>query len=582
MLVFDDRSQLCRGHDLWSDLCAETHPTDRLINFGIIESAIADALCPERDDWHPLLVRLRRVAEHLGAEAAAQWNGLNDVRERAGREATREIATLHDERWPDVRVKMPEGYAYYALYPETYADAAARWADAARPVRVVCLGLRSIGTSLSAIVAGALRLRNIDVATWTLRPRGHPFERRVDLSPELVAALQPAASTVLIVDEGPGLSGSSMTGAAAAVSALGVTDDRIVFMPSWDPAPDRFVSRTAAARWHRHARVVPAFDAMRAVLAREHVVPANAVEISAGRWRAWLDLPQPWPAAHPQHERRKFVSIVPRGTSAGSEQAIARFAGLGRHGRESCRRAGLLADAGWSAAPLAFDRGFLTLTVAEGHPMRAAAASGDFVQHAARYLAWLRTHASAGDTACTTALAEMLRVNTREALGDEYLAAADALSRQAAAFDEPETRVDGRLMPHEWIATPHGWLKTDALDHHRDHFFPGCADVAWDIAGLAAEFDLDRQAIALALAEYVRRTGDRAIGRRLPFYSAAYLAFRVGYSAMAAETLAGTAEGPRFQALDERYRALLRATLASARTQDAGCSTGSGPAPSAR
>jgi len=67
---------------------------------------------------------------------------------------------LHDLRsTPDftVRVKVPEGFAFYTLYPEQYCAAASRWCDehATSARRVLVVGVRSIGTSLSALVADA-------------------------------------------------------------------------------------------------------------------------------------------------------------------------------------------------------------------------------------------------------------------------------------------------------------------------------------------------------------------------------------------------------------------------------------------
>ena len=103
----------------------------------------------------------------------------------------------------------------------------------------------------------------------------------------------------------------------------------------------------------------------------------------------------------------------------------------------------------------------------------------------------------------------------------------------------PEARpvaLDARMMPHEWLQTSRGWLKADALEHHDDHFYPGPQDIAWDLAGFSIEFDLDRTGEHYLLERFTRLSGDRAAAR-LPFYRAAYLAFRLGYTAMAGEPL---------------------------------------------
>lgn len=581
MIVYDDRGRTSTGHDAWRDAhlrvarsdaeCTPDTLTAALIAFGELESGVADALCPARDDWQPLLARLREISETLGAACAAAAEDDTPHARGLARTAVVTSEALAAIDWPPVRLRTPEGYAYYGLYPEAYADAVVRWAADVRPERVVCLGLRSIGTSLSAMAAGALRRHGFNVRSWTVRPRGHPFDRRVVLAPDLLSRLALWESTVLVVDEGPGLSGSSLTGAAAAIAAAGVPDERILFVPAWRPEAERFVSSAAAARWARHGAIVPAFDIVRRALVCAGVVPADATEISAGEWRRRLHLAPPWPAAHPQHERRKFL-FQTNGVRPPANLAIARFAGLGRYGEETARRAAALSAAGWTTPPVRFARGFLAQEFAAGEPVDASRVTEAFVRHASRYVAWLRRHASCSDAAPVERLAEMLVCNTQETLGREWIQAAETLARDASRFDEPATAVDGRLQPHEWIATRAGWIKTDALDHHRDHFFPGPVDAAWDVAGLAIELTagtpcgpLANDVARFVLDEYVRVSGDTRLAARLPFYTAAYCAFRSGYCSLAAGTLRGTGDAPRFDALAAAYRRRLQATLTSAR-----------------
>jgi hypothetical protein len=159
----------------------------------------------------------------------------------------------------------------------------------------------------------------------------------------------------------------------------------------------------------------------------------------------------------------------------------------------------------------------------------------------ARYLAHLRTDFEAPRGVPFEELVEMIRINTGYEVPGEL---------GAIVCDAPAVAVDGRMMPHEWIMTAGGYLKADAIDHHDDHFFPGCQDIAWDIAGAAIEFAMD----AAPLAErYAALTGDRAIARRLPFYIRAYSAWRLGYVTLARTAIAGTADAARFERLAARY-----------------------------
>jgi hypothetical protein len=108
------------------------------------------------------------------------------------------------------------------------------------------------------------------------------------------------------------------------------------------------------------------------------------------------------------------------------------------------------------------------------------------------------------------------------------------------------------MLPHEWILCTDGrWIKVDALDHHDDHLFPGCQDIAWDIAGAAVEFGIPAVAITSRL------TPEPDLEERVAFYTHAYLAYRIGYCDMAAQALAGSEDGRRFAALKKRYTAAL-------------------------
>src|SRR5690349_8959561 len=60
----------------------------------------------------------------------------------------------HDGELPQrIELRLPEGFAFYAVYPEAYVEAARRL-KLSGPPRVI--GIRSIGTTLGAIVAAAL------------------------------------------------------------------------------------------------------------------------------------------------------------------------------------------------------------------------------------------------------------------------------------------------------------------------------------------------------------------------------------------------------------------------------------------
>lgn len=526
---------------------ADQHDRTRvLIDVGMIEAALTDIAMPEADDVPERTANLRDASLAAGRLFCGSDDG----------QALQ--AALHRlERQPlpgELELRTPEGYAYYALDPRSYADAARAFDAGAVPGRVVCIGLRSIGTSLSAVVTATLAAAGRPVESLTLRPRGHPFARR----PETTRALrrwlaERAGAMFLIVDEGPGQSGSSFCGTAAFLCELGVPDEQIAFFPSHRPDPASFVSAAARERWQHHAAWhVP-------LVACDVAGVPGSRELSGGAWRGLLyPVGTPWPAVLPWQERRKFLS-------PGPEPVLHKFVGLGRFGDRALARASALAAAGLTSQPSGLRDGFLAQMFVPGRPLRRNEGEGAFLRWAARHLGHLAAHAATGEPARPDALLPMARVNIEEALG---LDAAAALELHAATLPPaPAVELDGRVLPHEWLRTATGFLKTDANDHHADHGFPGPADIAWDVAAVGVEFDLTpamhREFVAAAAAA-VR---DQALAARLTFYEAAYLAYRTGCAAAASESLGSGPEGSRMRRALARYRALLE--TAAARLQAA-------------
>src|SRR5579859_3218586 len=239
-------------------------------------------------------------------------------------------------------VSKPEGFAYYALHPLDYALLANSFCNGIHQAAVI--GLRSIGTTLSAVVTAALRGRGIFAERITTRPQGHPFDRQCRFSeaqlPWLRSHLQ-AAAHFFVVDEGPGLSGSSLLSVAEALVAAGVPSARITLFCSHQPDPERLRARDAARRWRSfHSEGIP-FGTRK---------PADADQwLGVGLWRGYLlpatDLPEvEWPASWTHVERAKYLSR--------DGSALCKFEGLGQIGREVVSRSQQLADAGFGPRPL--------------------------------------------------------------------------------------------------------------------------------------------------------------------------------------------------------------------------------------
>jgi hypothetical protein len=524
-----------------------------LVEFGEIEAALCDRLMLSADGDTPEARALRRVALGIGHLLRCAWHGIP-------------AQTCELPKWMDalpwearvpsapLRVKVPEGFAFYGLYPETYLEAAERFARSTRPGTAICIGLRSIGTALSAVVAAVLEAADWRVLTYTIRPRGEPFARRPVLAPSLKRALQRHCDDfALIVDEGPGLSGSSLAGTAETLRELGYRDHRIVLLPSWDPEPSRLSSNAASARWGLHTRYVGDFEENWLDSGRLGETSLRAQD--GGRWRERYFDEYDYPAVQPQHERRKYI------TTQGSPR-ILKFAGLGPYGLGALHRARILAHAGHTPSVHELRHGFLIQPWVAGRPLTAVECDGELINTAARYLAFLQRTFPAQRRTSGEELGAMVAANVKEFLGIEGFMERLEIDR----FEEANAvELDGRMQPWEWIVTTKGILKTDAVDHHSDHFFPGCTDIAWDLAGFASEFDLDQEGIALLLRRFMQYSGDRRIGGRFALFRVAYLAFRLAYARLAEQTTAGTPEALRFFRLGAGYRRQLRHALLALR-----------------
>lgn len=472
MIVYANREETVDTHALLHRIAAASCQLERLILQGQLESGVADTLCPERD----------------------------------------EEVCLNGPLPERITIRTPEGYAFYCLNPEMYRDAAVRFLREQQPARSVVIGIRSIGANLSKVVADAVK------ATWrfTLRPRGHPFCREVRLGPGLESRIREHADDwFLIVDEGPGLSGSSFMSVAAKLGELGIPDGRIVLFPSHAADSSKFVSDSARSNWQRYKIYVEPFRS-------DRFVPASARDISGGAWREMLyENEAKYPATQPQHERRKYLE----------NGCLWKFAGLAHFGRARLERAQRLS--GFVTGSASLTNGFLVTQWVDGKP---ASLSPELLDRMAEYLAFLRAEFATDQPVPGEILEHMIEVNTGRKL--------------VAPTQGVVVAGDGRMLPQEWIETARGYVKTDALDHHDDHFFPGNQDIAWDIAGAAVEWGFAPEVL---INRYLRLQFDPTLRDRIGFYTTAYKAYRFGYCRMAIDSLGESADGRRFMSLLSKY-----------------------------
>lgn len=551
-----------------------------VIEYGEFESAAADVLCPERDDIGPEVEMLRQTALLLGrifyrswvlsrpgagTSAAARRRELKELFSQSSA-SLRTLARIFTSGGPgSICIRFSEGFAHYGIFPETYIEAAGRFFAENHPASVTCIGLRSIGACLSSLAGAALAELGCTVRPLTVRPRGHPFDRYVTIASALEAyLLRRRNEPFLIVDEGPGLSGSSFASLARLLRGLGIEDNKIVLFPCWEPDGSEFFSESARQSWRRSGKYSAAFEETWIETGRlaGNLPQPELADISAGNWRRLFCPADGWPAVHPHHEQRKYIcSARDADRSASNKKYLVKFAGLGRYGKKKFLRARALAEANFSPPVLGITNGFIVTGLLAGRPLTADDVPAALIERMAQYLSFLKLKFPAEPDLSAAAMLHMVEINVLEELGKSWAQKTRPLAKMSSLLENSAVDIDGRMLPHEWICSDGLYVKTDSLDHHADQFFPKRQDIAWDLAGAAIEFGFNRDQTQYLLDRYAHYSGDRVTAERFRLYSICYLSYRLGYSTLAQQSIPETADGRMFGALKSHYAKLLKTNL---------------------
>lgn len=396
----------------------------------------------------------------------------------------------YDAETGTAEVRIPEGFAWYALYPEAYALTAERWKAAAwRGGPVLVVGLRSIGTTLSAVVRAALSSGGVPADRITLRPTGGPFDRKTRLP---AAIGRPVAA--IIVDEGPGLSGSSMAGVADALVEHGIAPEAISFFPGHLRGPGAMAG-AAARRWW------------------------NKVH-------CWSD-------------------VVPQEIGRGEAHVVWRFAGFAAVSEELDSLASVkrerqerLASIDLACRTIGPRHGWIGM-IEDGEPLSRDALSSSLVRGTLAPYVAAAALPSLGSAALREAVARVAA-----ALPASH--ATDATERVATSCERLPVAGDGRLAPGEWLRRRDGRiLKRDATGTDCEHSWAGRQSILWDVAGACCEWRLE-DAMRRDLLQVLRDAhGILAEPLALTFHEAGYCALQ----AARAEHGGDTAEARHFAAL---------------------------------
>ena len=262
-----------------------------------------------------------------------------------------------------------------------------------------------------------------------------------------------------------------------------------------------------------------------------------------------------WPPVHPQHERHK-------GVPADAPGELHKFVGLGTWGVTVWRRASRAAEAGFGVPVFGVCDGYLRMARISPASTMSRRGTWALADTVLKYLPWRAWAMQTGDRADTDALLDLLATNTREHFGgahDTALLQLERLARASAA--QPAVVIDGHLSPWEWLRTPNGVVKVDTAEHGDDHFQPGPQDIAWDVAAVLGEFAWTSSERASLVERLAVELKDPSLAHRLRWMRPCYLAARLGYSALAAESLGETADGRGFGRQTRRYARQLAGAL---------------------
>jgi len=445
-----------------------------------------------------------------------------------------------------MRISHPEGFAYYALHPGDFADAVADL-DYGKVVGIV--GIRSVGTTLSAVAASALRRIGVRASRITVRPAGHPYDRKTELDCAQRAWLreqQLQEAMFLIVDEGPGLSGSSFLSTAECLIREGIGTERIRLLGTRDVDPGQLCAADARARWGR-------FE-WRRVASRISERFKNATSLCGGAWREFF-LPDRINACETSHlsrsaRRRDAAPVWPEmdGVKYWSRdhRRVLKFEGLGEIGSEIRERSRVISEAGFGPGVEDAGDGMSSYEFVPGRAMAASDLSTAVLDRMAGYCAFragaLRSHRIPDGQ-----LEEMVRFNYSQETGRECPVSPEYFRSVCPVI------ADARMSPREWIAFPDGRLvKVDGARHGDDHFFPGPVDIAWDLAGAIVEWGMDRGAEEYLLRRFQEKSGIKP--ENVSAYLLAYSIFRASYCKMAWMGTGVESEKPGLQGAYGFYR----------------------------
>jgi hypothetical protein len=463
-----------------------------------------------------------------------------------------------------LHLKTPEGFAHYTLFPEQYACASREWLRAHEQDsfrEVIVIGVRSIGTTLSAVVSAVLKLDGWNAHRMSVRPEGHPFARIVNL--ELPAGLTNAFA--IVVDEGPGLSGTSMAATAESLITAGIKQSRVSFFPSHSELPKRQMNETTKKWWTGTPRYVVPLGSLywncrtliseladaSAKIMGNNLSVKTVHDIGGGRWRPHVySIEEFWPAVCAQFERTKYRVVFNDGTSI-----FWKFAGLIAdenglpNSQKDAERLNSIAESDELRA-LGIMHGFVARRWIDGVPFAVRHINTDELTELALFLRCSSRpplkHSE--HVAAINRLTDLIECNAQQFFGDTILQRVGSwksIGTTLSRLSLPQN-TGARMATWKWLRLPNSRIvNVDRVGHDFDHTCIGTQSLLWDVASLSVDWSLEEsveQYLIHAIPELHKVSADMVKFMRL-----SYAAFRAAQCVLCIECGADPSETNRLK-----------------------------------
>ncbi|HEV8539337.1 MAG TPA: hypothetical protein VGR15_10520 [Bacteroidota bacterium] len=442
-------------------------------------------------------------------------------------------------------MRIPACFKDFDCQPEDCREFAKRFCalTGERNAPVTIVGLRTSGCYLAPLCAAYLLLHGFtNISIESMRQGVHLF------SSERLRIRSRAQKGFCIVVDDPPFSGDALKAVVGHLQEIGIPADRIYALIFQEPDAPLFHSdshRNELVRdevlsgirtillpkkdWHIE-RVLRSLDR----ISRTHAAPAPKGDrgIRLGSAEA-----KPSPATRLQYQRARchdklFLDIGSVNSKAGrTNPLVVKGSGLGWYQDHVLETARELAE--FVPRVERVQEGLLGTAWIEGHTVKDHPVTHDeeFVRHVARYVARRRerlavTDAAPGDLEDRKTGWHILAQACARSYSFLRSLAYYNLRRRLSHIGEnaPRAVIDGRMGPAEWIVPVSGGypLKIDFEEHCFDRADLSILDPGFDLAGFSAEHRLTPKLEDAMLQEYVRRSGDADVVRRLPALTMMY------------------------------------------------------------